>query len=140
MRVLLVYGTLLFSSVNECHVIFYFQGNDSSGKTEFIKDFEGATLMIMAETCFTGLINSVEDGTVKVATLKLLKEHSEQYLKLCKICQTDEKVETPIKASLSQRLCELDAFLELKDHLECFIRFCNDFSSGILIIILFQRN
>ena len=107
-----------------------------------MNDFEGATLMIMAEKRFTGLINSVEDGTVKVATLKLLKEHFEQYLNLGEICQTNQKVETSIELSLSlsQRLFELKAFLELKDRLECFIHFCNDFSSGILIIVLFQSN
>ncbi len=87
--------------------------------------------MASAESCLYNLIRSVENGTVTVATLKFLEEHSSQFLKLGEIHQPNRKHATSIKDSFSWRLSELKAFFTLKDHLECFIHFSNVFSLGM---------
>ena len=86
--------------------------------------------MIRAENYLTDLINSVEEGTVKVATLMLLEKHLNQFLKLGEICQTNRKVATSIKDSFSRRISEMEAFLAWKDHLKCFTYFSNIFATG----------
>ena len=109
----------------------YFVIKGNSGKTELSKDSECNEMITRAEKCLTDLINSVEKGTVRVATLNLLDKHRNQFLKLGEIHQTNKKVETPsINVSFSQRLSELEAFLAFKDNLDCFIHFCNIFPSG----------
>jgi ribosomal protein S17E len=118
---------------------FVFQGSNSDGKTELSKDFECATLMTRAETCLTGLMNSVKEGTVKVATLKLLEKHTDQFLKLGEIYETNQQVETSVQVSFSQRLSERNAFLAFQVRLECFIHFCNIFTSGKYILFLFPE-
>ena len=117
----------------------FFKGSFSSEKTELLtKDAECTRLISRAETCLTDVINSIEEGTVRVATLNLLKKHSDQFFKLDEIYQT--KVErsvgtSSIQDSFSQRLCELEAFLAWKGHVESFIRFSNIFTSGKYINI-----
>ena len=92
--------------------------------------------MIRAENYLTDLINSVEEGTVKVATLKLLEKHLNQFLKLDEICQKHRKVATSIKDSFSRRISEMEAFLAWIDHLKCFTNFSNIFATGKYIVIL----
>ncbi len=95
----------------------------------------------MAESCLYSLIKSVEDGTVTVSTLKLLKQHSKQYFKLGEIHQTNQDVARNVELYYSQRNNEMDAFFKLRDQLECFIGFSNVFSSGISTIFsVFQNN
>jgi ribosomal protein S17E len=95
--------------------------------------------MTRAETCLTGLMNSVKEGTVKVATLKLLEKHTDQFLKLGEIYETNQQVETSVQVSFSQRLSERNAFLAFQVRLECFIHFCNIFTSGKYILFLFPE-
>ena len=96
--------------------------------------------MTMAESCLYSLIKSVEDGTVTVSTLKLLKQHSKQYFKLGEIHQANQDVARNVELYFSQRIYELDAFFKLRDQLECFIGFSNVFSSGISTIFSFFQN
>ena len=123
-------GSYIYS-INVTVFFFTFQENSSNVKKELIKDEGCAIMMTRAESCLDNLIKSVEKGTVTVATLKFLEEHSDQYLKLGEIHQTNQKVSILIKDSFSRRCRELEAFLKLKDHLECFIHFSNIFTSGI---------
>ena len=94
--------------------------------------------MTRAESCLDNMIKSVEKGTVTVATLKFLEEHSDQYLKLGEIHQTTQKVSISVEDSFSLRRRELDAFLTLRKHVECFIHFSDKFTSGISVINLFS--
>jgi hypothetical protein len=82
-------------------------------------------------------MNSVKDGSVTVATLQLLKEHSEQYYKLGKIYQKNQSGAKDFRYDFSQRKDELDAFVKLKNQLECFIGLISKFRSGTLNIPAF---
>ncbi|CAB4012403.1 Hypothetical predicted protein [Paramuricea clavata] len=108
-----------------------FFGSSSSSKDKLTK--QGACRMIMAraESCLDNLIKSVENGNVTVGTLKVLEKHSNQFLKLGEIHQMNRKVSVSVKNYFSQRLRELKEFFTLRDHLECFIRFNDKFTSGI---------
>ena len=108
----------------------FFQGSSFDGKTKLSEDFECATLMVRAETFLTSLIKSVEERTVTVATLKLLEEKFDQFIKLGEIWQMNQNHEISIQVSFSERLSELKAFFAYKDDLECFIHFSNIFTSG----------
>jgi hypothetical protein len=92
--------------------------------------------MARAESCLDNLIKSVEKGEVTVATLMVLEKHASQFLKLGEIYQTNQNVSLSVKISFSQRRSEMEAFLRLRDHLECFIHFSDKFTSGILVINL----
>ena len=83
----------------------------------------------MAESCLENLINSVEDGTVAVATLKLLRKHSKQYSKLCELYQKNQSSHRSGQM-LTKRLSELDAFFTVKDKLEYFISLISIFTTG----------
>jgi hypothetical protein len=76
------------------------------------------------------LINSVEDGSVTVATLQLLEKHSRQYFKLGEIHQKNQNSARIVEFDFSQRMHELNAFLKLKKQLECFMGFSNLLPSG----------
>lgn len=89
----------------------------------------------MAESRLENLINSVEDGTVAVATLKLLQEHSKQYLKLSELYQKNSHRSSQM---LTKRLSELDAFLTVKDQLEYFISLSSKFNTGTSNILYFD--
>ena len=80
----------------------------------------------MAETCLENLIKSVEDGTVAVATLKLLQKHSKQYLKLCELHQKNGRN----VQMLNKRLSEMNVFFTVKDQLEYFISLISIFTTG----------
>jgi hypothetical protein len=95
-------------------------------------------MMTRAESCLDNLIKSVEKGTVTVATLKFLEEHSDQYFKLVEIHKMTQKVSISIEDSFSQRRRELQAFLTLRKHVECFTYFSDKFTSGISVINLFS--
>ena len=88
--------------------------------------------MASAVSCVENLVDSVNDGTVKTATLKLLEEHFEQFLKLGEVHQTNQNrsQHVPIKTSFEKRLSELKEFHKLNDQLKCFLGFCS-FKSGI---------
>ncbi len=120
------------------HILIYFQGSSSSSKEELTKEGQCQVMMATAELCLDNLINSVEKGTVTVATLKLLEEHSTQFLRLGEIHQKNQNVAISIKDSFSRRRSELKAFITLKDQLTCLNYFSSIFTSGISIIILFQ--
>ena len=90
--------------------------------------------MARAESFLENLINSVENGTVTIATLELLEKHEKQFLKLGEIHQKNRNVSTSITKTFRQRLSEKRAFFTLKDNLECFISFSSIFTSGIPII------
>ena len=87
-------------------------------------------IIATAESFLDTLINSVENGTVTIATLQLLEKHSSQFLKLGEIHQKNKKVPVPVKDSYLQRRSEKKAFFTLRDNLECFINFSNIFTSG----------
>ena len=87
--------------------------------------------MARAESCLYNLISSVENGTVTVATLKLLQEHSSQFLMLGELHQTNKNNSTSIRDSFSSRRSELKAFLTLRDHLDCFTHFSTMFTLGM---------
>ncbi|CAB4005504.1 Hypothetical predicted protein, partial [Paramuricea clavata] len=106
-----------------------FFGSSSSAKDKLTEDHDCAIMMTRAESCLDNLIKSVEKGTVTVATLKFLEEHSDQYLKLGEIHKTTQKVSISIEDSFSQRRRELEAFLTLRKHVECFIYFSDKFTS-----------
>ena len=93
-------------------------------KTKSANDF--AIQLTMAETCLENLIKSVEDGTVAVATLKLLQKHSKQYLKLCELHQ---KKSCSVQM-LTKRQSELNAFFIVKDQLEYFMSLISIFDTG----------
>jgi hypothetical protein len=80
----------------------------------------------------------VENGTVTVATLDYLVEHTTQFLKLGEVHQTNQQVSISIKDSFLLRRSELKAFLKLRDDLGCFINFSTVFISGMLISISCQ--
>jgi hypothetical protein len=91
-------------------------------------------MIARAESCLYNLINSVEDRTVTVATLKLLKEYSKQYHKLAEMHQgslnSPRNVGISTAHFLSLRHCEMKAFFTLRDRLECFVGFSKDFKLG----------
>ena len=76
------------------------------------------------------VIKSVNDGSVTVATLQLLKQYSERYFKLGYIHQKNENSARDVKDDLLQRAAELDAFFELRNQLECFIELSDLLPSG----------
>ena len=115
---------------------FTFLGGNSNSKEEFTKEGDWKIIIATVESFLDNLIHSVVNGTVTVSTLDVLKNHSEQFLKLSEIHQTNQKASSKvsIKDSFSKRCCELDAFLTLRDHLACFIGFCTTFTSGMSVM------
>ena len=95
--------------------------------------------MARAVSCVEDLVNSVNAGTVTTATLKVLEKHSEQFLKLGEVHQTNENdpQRIPIETSFHQRLSELKEFHQLNFKLKCFLSLCS-FTSGILEIFYFH--
>jgi hypothetical protein len=91
--------------------------------------------MTMAESCLMSLKESVEDGTVTVATLQLLKDHFKQYFKLGEIHEQNANNGRNVEFDFSQRMLELDVFLKLRKQLECFIGFSKLLPSGKLGIL-----
>lgn len=87
-------------------------------------------IIATAESFLDTLINSVENGTVTIATFQLLEKHSSQFLKLGEIHQKNKKVSLSVKDSYLQRRSEKKAFFTLRDNLECFINFSNIFTTG----------
>ena len=87
--------------------------------------------MATAESFLDNLLRSVEDSTVTVATLRLLQEHADQFLKLGGIHQKNQNVPMSIKESFQQRITEQKSFFALQEKLKCFIDFSNIFTSGI---------
>ena len=110
-------------------VFFLFQGGSSSSKEELTNDC--GIIIATAESFLDNLINSVENGTVTIATLILLEEHADQFLKLGELHQNNKKVPISIKNNFRQRCSEKKAFLTVKSQLQCFINFSNIFNSGI---------
>ncbi len=101
---------------------------------ECTKEGDWKFIIATVESCLDYLINSVENGTVTVATLEFLGQYSSQFLKLGEVHQTNENVSVSIKDSFSRRRSELKAFLTLRDHLECFIHFSNNLNPGMSVI------
>ena len=87
--------------------------------------------MATAESFLDSLLRSVEDSTVTVATLRLLQEHADQFLKLGGMHQENQNVPASIKPSFQQRITEQKSFFALEEKLKCFIDFSNIFTSGI---------
>ena len=90
--------------------------------------------MARAESFLDEVIKSVENGTVTIATLELLEEHSDQFLKLGEIHQKNMKVPVLIRNYFLQRCSEKKAFFSVKNQLQCFINLSNNFSPGMTII------
>lgn len=90
-------------------------------------------MMARAETFLDSLIKSVVNGTVTIATLELLEEHADQFLKLGEIHHTNKNVSISIHNSFQQRRSERKAFFSLKNQLQCFIDLSNKFMSGMII-------
>ena len=116
--------------------MFVFQGCTSNGKEELAKVGECASMITMAETCLDKLIDSVEKGTVTVASLKLVEKNDKQFFKLVEMylknqngSESSEKVS--VQVSFKQRMSERDAFLKIRDQLEYFIALSSIFSSGM---------
>ena len=130
---------IICTSLTSCNKgSLFFQGGTSSTKEEFTKEGDWKIIIATAESFLDNLIKSVENGTVTVVTLNVLKEHSEQFLGLVEIHQTNQKVsiEVSVKDFLSQRCSELDAFLTLQDHMVCFIGFSRIFTSGMSVLLI----
>ena len=115
-------------------ICFVSVGRRSSSQQQLTKEYECAFMMTMAETCLDNLIKSVNNGTVTVATLKLVKANEKQYLNIAETHVKNQNgqrnTEVSAIASFKQRVCELDVFYRLKDQLQCFISFTNVFLSG----------
>ena len=107
------------------YCFFHFKGSSSSSKEELTKDC--GIVIATAESFLDNLINSVESGIVTVATLNLLQEHADQFLKLGEIHQNNKKVSVSIKETFSRRLSEKASFFALRDQLKSFIDLSNIF-------------
>ena len=116
--------------------LFLFKGSNSGSKEELANDCQ--LIMARAESFLDSLLRSVENNdddkisrTVTVATIRLLQEHADQFLKLGGTHQKNQNVPVSIKESFQQRIIEQKGFFALEEKLKCFIDFTNIFTSGI---------
>ena len=108
------------------YCFFHFKGSSSSSKEELTSDC--GIVIATAESFLDNLINSVENPIVTVATLNLLEEHADQFLKLGEIHQNSQKVSVSIKETFPRRLSEKASFFALQDQLKSFINLSNVFA------------
>ena len=92
-----------------------------------MKEGDCEIIIARAESCLDILINSVESGSITVGNLKLLEEHPGEFLKLVEAHRNDSK---SIERCFTLRRSELKEFFTFRDHLKCFIKFSDIFSSG----------
>ena len=99
-------------------------------------------MIVSAESLLDDVIKSVKDGSVTVATLRQLKQHTSQFLKLCEVQQTSQTggQNESVEKYFCQRVSELDAFFTLEGQLKCFITFCNNLTSGRQPIFIKMNN
>lgn len=112
---------------------FSFKGSNSSSKEELTRHYDCEMIIARADSFLDNLINSVENGTVTIATLELLEKHENQFLKLGEIHQKNKNIQISIKNSFRQRRSEKKAFFTLRGDVECFINFSISFTSGISV-------
>ncbi|XP_028416584.1 E3 ubiquitin-protein ligase rnf213-alpha-like [Dendronephthya gigantea] len=103
-----------------------FFGNSTWGETE-VTESDSGTILVSAVSCVENVVNSVNDGTVTAATLKVLREHSKQFLELCEVHQTNQSgsQHVPMRTTFETRLSELREFHNLNGQLKCFLDLCS---------------
>ena len=119
-----------------CYFNYFCAGTRSRSK--IILNEEGQIILTTAESRVENLVHSVQNGSVTVATLKMLEKHQNQFISLGEIFQKQSKAESAsaaIKVSFGDRIGELTVFRNQKTQLDYFIGICEAFPASKYIPI-----
>ena len=83
-------------------------------------------------------MGSLKDGNIEFQMLRLLDDHSENFLALCEHVNKKEGKLSSLKQLLYQRCNELTAFQGERDKVTIFIRLCALLNQGIQEDFFFQ--
>ena len=119
---------------------FDFRTGSRSSNKDILPE-EGQVMIVKAESFVLDLLQSIQTGRVTVATLKVLRPHADQLLRLAEIFQENEgnnvngsdrrSSEQPsCQPSYYHRLDELKRFNLPKKQLPYFVSSCESFLSG----------
>ena len=91
---------------------------------------DGQEILMLALSSLEAGINGVLDSSIEFELLKLVLDHSDQFL----ILSEKIKKKSALKKSLNQRYMELTAFEEERQKVSSFIRMCEPIWQGNVIL------
>ena len=91
---------------------------------------DGQEILMLALSSLEAAINGVLDSSIEFELLKLVLDHSDQFL----ILSEKIKKKSALKKSLNQRYMELTAFEEERQNVSSFIRMCKPIWQGNVIL------
>ena len=91
---------------------------------------DGQEILMLALSSLEAAINGVLDSSIEFELLKLVLDHSDQFL----ILSEKIKKKSALKKSLNQRYMELTAFEEERQKVSSFIRMCEPIWQGNVIL------
>ena len=91
---------------------------------------DGQEILMLALSSLEAAINGVLDSSIEFELLKLVLDHSDQFL----ILSEKIKKKSALKKSLNQRYMELTAFEEERQKVSSFIRMCVPIWQGNVIL------
>ena len=91
---------------------------------------DGQEILMLALSSLEAAISGVLDSSIEFELLKLVLDHSDQFL----ILSEKIKKKSALKKSLNQRYMELTAFEEERQKVSSFIRMCEPIWQGNVIL------
>ena len=91
---------------------------------------DGQEILMLALSSLEAAINGVLDSSIEFELLKLVLDHSDQFL----ILSEKIKKKSALKKSLNQRYMELTAFEEERQNVSSFITMCKPIWQGNVIL------
>jgi len=117
----------------------FFSGGESDYRRVLKPD--GQVILMKAISSLEAAMRSLNDGTTEFQMLRLLNDHSENFLALCEHINKQEGKLSSLRQLLHQRCSELTEFQEEREKVTIFIRLCALLKQGIqedFFSLLFQ--
>lgn len=91
---------------------------------------DGREILVMALTALEDAIRNLKDGTIQYQLLVLIKDNSDRFLKLSQDINKEDNENAVLRQSLGQRLTELLAFEEERNHVSLLLSRCSLIKGG----------
>lgn len=112
---------------------FLLYGFFSGGQSDYRRVLkpDGQVILMKAISSLEAAMGSLNDGTTEFQMLRLLNDHSKNFLALCEHINKQESKLSSLRQLLHQRCNELTAFQEEREEVAIFIRLCALLKQGI---------
>lgn len=108
-------------------VLYYLLGRNHENRQALGQD--GLEILKKAESSLKEVIKLLEDGSITLDILSLIKKHPERFMVLCEQI-SEEGGKNALQELLDRRIMELSVFQEEREKVSSFIKMCSLLRQG----------